>query len=174
MLDYTVYLKNYHRFILNYEIVDDNIVIHYANEEDYIIPYSKDMERVLLVFMRNQVLDFSDKFSKVKDEYLKFDNFFPKCACGVTLAYSIFEQQFFAFLLSAFFGGLIVFRNKSHDKDSKLLEDYDKNKFFVENEEKFLEFGKNITLNDLDRYSKEELVSMLYMEESYTFSKVKK
>ena len=52
MLDYTKYLNNSFRFILYFEVVDNNIVVHYVKEDDLVIPYSKDTEKFLLILMR--------------------------------------------------------------------------------------------------------------------------
>lgn len=172
MLDYTKYLKDAYRFILNYEIIDNNIIVHYANDEDYVVPYSEDIEKILLVFMKNQILSVEEKFLEVSERYREYDDSLIKLLCGGSLVYSFAEQQFLAFLSSLGFLGILAFRKKSYNKTQVLLEDYEKNKFFVDNEEKFVEFGIPVNINDLDKYSKSDLVSMLYKTDESTLKRV--
>lgn len=172
MLDYTKLLKKTYRFILNYEIIDNNIVVHYANDEDYVVPYSKDIEKILLVFMKNQILSVEEKFLEVSERHREYDDFLIKFLCGGSLVYSFVEQQFLAFLSALGFFGIMVFRKKSYDRTQILLEDYEKNKFFVDNEEKFIEFGVDVNINDLDKYSKSDLFSMLYKTDESTLKRV--
>ena len=63
MKDYTFDEKEKEKFILNYEILKDSneIIVHFATGEDYVIPYTKENEEKLLDKMRKQVKE-SGKF----------------------------------------------------------------------------------------------------------------
>lgn len=162
MLDYTKYLNNSFRFILYFEVVDNNIVVHYAKEDDLVIPYSMDTEKFLLILMRNQVLSFYDTYLQLCKQYNNFDNSFSNVISVMSLIYSVVEQNVLAFLFATLFWGKGVWNKRNHVKLKELIDDYEKNKFFVDNEDKFRDFGIDISINDLDSYSKSQLISMLY------------
>ena len=98
MLDYTKYLKKTYRFILNYEVINDEIIIHYAKEETLVIPYTKEAEITILMLMKEQIISAKDIFSKLSEKHLEFDNFFPNIFFATSLAYSLLEKQYIVLL----------------------------------------------------------------------------
>lgn len=163
MLDYTKYLKKTYRFILNYEVINDEIIIHYAKEETLVIPYTKEAEITILMLMKEQIISAKDIFSKLSEKHLEFDNFFPNIFFATSLAYSLLEKQYIVLLFAASFLGISLLRKKNNELLGKILEDFEKNKFFIENEEKCLNLG--ITINDLEHYTKNELETLALIKE---------
>ena len=57
MKDYSMSYKEKVNFILNYEIVDNNIIINFATGDKRMIPYSREEEDKILDIMKMQVLN---------------------------------------------------------------------------------------------------------------------
>ena len=172
MLDYTKFLECKFRFILNYEVKDGNLIIHYAKEDDLVVPYTTDAEKVVLLFMKNQIIYSEEIFKKIRERYDGFYDILSRYLCGVGFAYSLLEQQFIAFIASIGLLGFNYLQSRQHKKIGIILEDYEKNKFFVDNQDKFEEFGVDININQLDSYTKEDLLLKLcYTEGGKTLNK---
>lgn len=160
MLDYTKYINESYRFILNYEIKDENIIIHYAKEEDLVVPYTKDAETFILIMMQDQIIAFSNIFSNISKKINNHNKDFMKYLGSIVLAYSLLDKQVIALILSVILFTIGPIQKKSYAKMKVILEDYEKNKFFIDNEELFRE--GNVSINDIDKYTKEELINILY------------
>ena len=57
MKNYALNEKEEYNFILNYKKEKDKVVIKYANGDQFIMPYSIELEKMLLQQMRKQVIN---------------------------------------------------------------------------------------------------------------------
>jgi len=160
-------MKNYllnpiekERFILNYKIKDNKIIVNFAkkscrNKHSYVIPYTIENEKKLLQKMKDQMLDaeyfFGVKMKRCREiidivsdyslmgilvfgliNVICFENLFLFCVTCIPTAIS---SLFFAY--STYW---------KIDKKIK-LNDFKKNQFFLENERMFKlksKFNKNV------------------------------
>lgn len=71
MKDYSLNKEQRKMFILKYEIVDENIILHLASGEKYSIPYSEENEKEVLRKMELQVKNVSYEFKEKNDKNFK-------------------------------------------------------------------------------------------------------
>ena len=132
MLDYKFNKEQSYRYILKYEIKDNYIYIYYSIEGVEIIPYSLDAERFLLMMMRNQVLNSANGIETRRRQLEKL-------------------RRSKLFFLS----------KKKYQAYSVLIQDYEKHCKYIENEDiiknELKRLGLNISLNDIENFSVEEL-----------------
>lgn len=74
MKDYSMDLEDSKTFILNYKIKEDKIIIKFANRKKLIVPYSLENEQKILEKMRNQVLQSDEIKQNQSNKFLTFFN----------------------------------------------------------------------------------------------------
>ena len=148
MKDYSLEEKEKEKFILNYEILKDSneIIVHFATGEDYIIPYTKENEEKLLDKMKKQVKE-SGKFKKEANQKIAelngleipmivlFTIFFPILVFGVCDGQEI--PTFVYYLIGCWGTAGVFLLIKECIKEKKLknkLKDLAKNRKFLDNE----------------------------------------
>lgn len=156
MKDYSLNKYDKRDFILNYMIENDQIKIRYADNKTYTIPYTSHNEKKIIKKMKLQVLN-SGKFEDEQKENVK-KNIKGLIANIVILGLNILSIVYLdggmisyiisiisAFTLEAYTCNII--------KIKRALEDIEKNKLFINNEEeinKSIVENKNI-LNNVDK-----------------------
>ncbi len=122
-------------FILNYEIIKGNIIVHYASHREDVIPYTRDAELEILKQMKAQVREYGNHKSRIK-AFMAF--FFataiaPACvAVGFPVPINIIGCLIAIFSMKTFF----------HLNTEK--EDLEKNQFFLEQEELLNQYETDI------------------------------
>lgn len=150
-------MKNYsldrfqaERFILNYKIKGNEIIVNFAkknkNKKDkYVIPYTIENEKKLLQKMRQQILDSNHSFNmKVKRYEEIIEAILPYDLMGI-LAFGMFSimgwGNVFAFccfsIPTALFSLIFFYSIYCKIDNNKKLSDIQKNQFFLENEQLF-------------------------------------
>lgn len=86
MKDYALNKKDKRMFILNYKIIDNQIIVNLASKEEFVIPYTEDNERKILDIMEKQV-ENSDKLVSKQEKRLRF-NFILAMLCCPGFAYN--------------------------------------------------------------------------------------
>lgn len=154
MKNYTLNSEDAKSFILNYEIENNKIIIKFANNENYIIPYTEKNEKKILNRMKNQFLCLN------KDYKLKLNNRFE------SRKVKIFGWGLLALII------IILYNGKGYTNLSitsiiadltcmtyniyktihlkNLLKDLEKNKILLDNQEKLnkmIKENKNVLTN---------------------------
>ena len=153
MKDYSANEFDRKTFILNYEVnpQDNVIVVNYADKTNEEIPYSTRAEKVLLEKMKKQVLNHHKEYEKAKKELKECTNKKKLALIVATIvlgmALSSFSLGFLNGIIALVYDGIILkmmlkvlgFKqnNVKIRKKLSLIEDYEKNLSFVENEEVF-------------------------------------
>ena len=179
MKDYSLSKEEAMTFILNYNIEGDKIIINLASGNSYEVENTRENEKVILEKMRDQVIKsgatgyFSGNKAgticgsilaatgalniAVHANSLAIENF------GSPLAYGAFIA-----LCSCGFG----FGLYNVISSQRIINDYKKNKLFLDNEDLFIEEIKDdddyiirkeyaLTLNDVDKMSYKEVMSAI-------------
>ena len=145
MKDYTLTKKEKNDFIKKYRIKNDRIIIYLATGKRYHIPYTKESEQKVLEKMRNQVI----KNDKIEKQVL-FDY---RLGIVLTIFFATITMTCIFPILPHFIGVLatrpllvkfLVFINLmltigsiiTTSDTKEILDDYRKNKLYLENEEK--------------------------------------
>ena len=141
-------------FILNYEVDGNNIIINFADKKSSTIPYSLEAEKKILEKMKKQVLN-SRKFEEDQKDFI-----------SSAIKFYVIDGALFAgnvFILlnnitnspstnKVLMGicALAILLNTYLFANSKIkLDDLNKNKLFLENEEMFN--ARSINLNSIDK-----------------------
>ena len=153
MKDYSANEFDRKTFILNYEVnpKDNIITINYADGTNEEILYSRKTEKVLLEKMKKQVLEHQKEYEKAKKEFKKctskkkIDLIFVAITLGIAL--SAFKFGIINGIISLVYNGIMLkmmlkvlgFKqnNIKIQNTLSLIEDYEKNLSFIENEEAF-------------------------------------
>lgn len=134
MQDYTTNDFEKEEFILNYEKEDETIIINYASKRSYKTPYSKELEKYLLLKMKEQVL--STNIDKLKSNYLAKEkkNIFIWLIISLVILIVDFPILISVFTQCTLY---ILIIRKPRNLYNKKISDYQKNKLFIENIELF-------------------------------------
>lgn len=143
MKDYSTNEEEAKRFILNYEIDDNQIKVNLANGESYTVPYTLENETGLNNGMRNQVINAIPYFAslKVKICTTRLKTIF----CALMLLLNIVlllvgtSFPFLTYLCIGWFSLSTTIEALEMIYVSKKVEDLRKNFFFLKNEEEFIE-----------------------------------
>lgn len=123
MKSYTDSKEDKKKFILNYEIKDDKIIINLASKESYTIPYTFANETRILSIMKNQVSDFSNQEYLYEETWELFVSLNKLFILFLIVPYTVVLMG----LLNPFLIPIGIW-GKIFDNDIK------KNKMFIENE----------------------------------------
>lgn len=204
MKDYSLNKEEEKRFILNYDIVDDKIIVKLASGEKYTVPYTRENEMEILDKMKAQVLN-----SRAAIEHLN-SRFSFACLEGLCAAI-LFLLIIAGGVPFTFMGvacvtlfGLNTIIEIFRAIDSKLkIKDIEKNRMFLENEELlnqgtslneeelsneknetnkmdfFVQEKPVLSLNDIDNMSYDELKSLIdeakeYQEQEVSYNQDEK
>lgn len=148
MKDYSLDQFQAERFILNYKIKGNEIIVNFAkkNKKDkYVIPYTIENEKKLLQKMKQQVLDSNHFFiTRMKSYEEAVDTIIPYSLFGLLLfgILSIIgwgEVFTFCFFSIPTVISSLTFLYSIYWKidNNKKLDDIKKNQFFLKNEELF-------------------------------------
>lgn len=130
-IDYCVNNKD----IINYQIVDDKIIIHYLSGESKAIPKNIENERIILQKIKHQSLGLKDKVASKKNTIKKTKIAIGSLliSAGVFLSFSISfisrapQMAVLAGILSStylFFGGVFYHYTKLLEKDIVMSDKY--------------------------------------------------
>lgn len=161
MKDYTLDLEQKKKFILNYKIVGNEIIVKLASGEDYFIPYNEENETKIIDKMKTQIEEaygVNSPLREKKKQYHKIIKVF-----GIFLIAPLSGLVFFLliggvtipvilFLVPAFIivGGFIRSITEFKKLKKKII-DAEKQKFFLANEQ---------TLNENIRKNKNMLLGV--------------
>ena len=149
MKDYELDLEKSKYFILNYEIVKNEIIINLGTGDKYPIPYTIENEKRILEQMKKQVENFNGtEFSK--KQYIEMDRGIVSITTILILIATILFISPINMSIMTYAATMLVcvpirtFFKIQLDKSNKILEDLKKNKKFIFNE---LELDTNIKNN---------------------------
>ena len=164
-------------FILDYKRKGNNLVIHYANDADLVIPYTSQNEKNILSEMKNQIIEYGYTEDILEKDAFKLEFF------GVlfSIIFLIINIGINAMLPSSILFNilkvidivlpiLITYYSVKYANISKeYINDIKKHKLFIENELKINEYRKvndityekDLTINDIDKVKLEELKDIL-------------
>ena len=156
MKDYSLNKYDKRDFILNYMIENDQIKIRYADNKTYTIPYTSHNEKKIIKKMKLQVLN-SGKFEDEQKENVK-KNIKGLIANIVILGLNILsiiylDSGMISYIISIISAFTLEAYTCNIIKIKRALEDIEKNKLFINNEEeinKSIVENKNI-LNNVDK-----------------------
>ena len=187
MKDYAISEEERKKFILNYTIENNQIIINTANGKKYIVPYTKENENKIIERMKEQVK--SAYYNKFKESANDLKDI-VKCGLLITTIISVIFTGAFGFTkiidillcinsaLAVMFVSLLIEANKR-------LKDYQKTSLFLKNEKdlneqiklntnilsnvkkktkEFIESKKEkpvLTINDTDKIGYKELKKMI-------------
>ncbi len=179
MKDYTVNKEEKEKFILNYKIIDGQIIMNLASGKTSAICYTKENEKKVLTKMVNQVLnsDITKINSNLQKKhgqkiYKLYRN--TNIVCLVTSAAAVLSFPVSIITSMGLLTITAVYRKRQLDKikqeKKKVLSekteiqlDIIKNKTFLENKAKYdkvmddIEDKPNLTINDMDKFNKNQI-----------------
>ena len=166
MKDYSISKEDAKTFVLKYEInrKDNLITVYLASKQTVTIPYSVENEKKILEKMKTQILSSNYK-----------PNYEPAVACIFStliptafLQYFVNSTNYLGFLTSI---GAVVFlvgtASLIQISNDIKIDDFNKNKIFVLNEDKirdylsYIKSDTKITINDLDNFKYKEIAKLV-------------
>ena len=176
MIDYTLKLEDKKTFILNYEIKDNEIIVHLADGNTYIVPYTKDNEKKVLDTMEKQVATKSNDFKNQQlEKTWTATKFMVGVAIALILSLLTLSGIYLAVAIGIFTMSEILAVVKFNKIDAK-IKDVNKNSSYYKNEldlNKELATNKNI-LNKVNEKTKEYVTSILNNNEKLDINKIDK
>ena len=177
MKDYTLDKLAQEKFIKNYKVKNDKIIINLASKEKYVIPYTKENEEKVLTKMEEQVNNARIKPIGIINKFLVGVSY---GALALALYLSIVETAILyfvvAFGLSSFFTYQLV-------SNQVKVKDLEKQRFFLDNRKLINDNVKkspNMTLG-LDKkivtqieHSDEQKIFDINLIDSYSLDDLKK
>ena len=139
MKDYTCVWTNQYDFILNYSIVDGNLVLNMASGKLKTYPYSIEKEKEILEKMRQQVINCSSFRCNEKEILRESLRWGILDSSSLLVSFYIMVSRsldfsttgvFFIALLYCTTKRLLILKNSYEN-----IQDYNKNELYVENEE---------------------------------------
>ncbi len=202
MKDYTVNKGEKEKFILNYKIIDGQIIMNLASGKTSAICYTKENEKKVLTKMVNQVLNsdiikINSNLQKKHGQkiYKLYRN--TNIVCLVTSAAAVLSFPVSIITSMGLLTITAVYRKRQLDKikqekkkvlseKTEIQSDIIKNKTFLENKAKYdkvmddIEDKPNLTINDMDKFNKNQIdkivetINEIYSMEDEVKPKVKK
>lgn len=203
MYDYSENEEERRRFILNYDIEDGKIILHFATGNDKVIPYGPINELRVLKQMNEELQDIPRLKEKINDdlEDLKIYKIgslgkFIISLIGILAAIRIFYSMNVVIYLLGLFGSAsmifgidIVVKDYDIEKLKKKIKELEKFEYFFKEKEFIntniktnqenlsLKANKSLTINDADKLSLEDLKRIrdeILFEKEYIHSSDKK
>lgn len=175
MKDYSLSKEKAKFFVLNYEIKDDLIIVYFASNETYDLPYTRCNEKILLEQMKEQVLNVSHYQEEQTKHYKDtlYWSIFSIIISILGLVMTLYTQGtimlLWALLTGICFGGGIVNIYKMvHSK--RILSDIKKNQFIVEYGKQLNQYIRKNEYKILNtkKKTKEKIASVLPQEPVFT------
>ena len=158
MKNYTLNYEDSKKFILNYAVEDNKIIIHYASGVKQTIPYTKENEQLILEIMENQARGawVGDTFAKIKERVEKFKyNTIVSVVFTLLLLFLICTSTFSTLWINVLLNTCLVFEIVEFTinlscliGNKRIQKDIEKNKLYLTNKEQIEEsdFNKNENL----------------------------
>ena len=177
MKDYTLDKLAQEKFIKNYKVKNDKIIINLASKEKYVIPYTKENEEKVLTKMEEQVNNARIKPIGIINKFLVGVSY---GALALALYLSIVETAILYFVVAF---GLSSFFTYQLASNQIKLKDLEKQRFFLDNRKLIndnIKKSPNMTLG-LDKKivtqierSDEQNIFDINLIDSYSLSDLKK
>ena len=177
MKDYTLDKLGREKFIKNYKVKNDQIIINLASKEKYVIPYTKENEEKVLTKMEEQVNNARIKPIGIINKFLVGVSY---GALALALYLSIVETAILYFVVAF---GLSSFFTYQLASNQIKLKDLEKQRFFLDNRKLIndnIKKSPNMTLG-LDKKivtqierSDEQNIFDINLIDSYSLSDLKK
>ncbi len=169
MLDHSQSKEERSKFILDYKIEGNNIIINLANGDKQIVPLTKENEQKILDNMKHQITSIDENkyyetIKKIKDENNSRILYCFIFASMLIIPTSILINHIIPIIILLACLGYMVKQNLENIYLSLIEKDYEKSKLFIENKELFDKKVKNMT-NALQRTSKKTKESISNVEE---------
>lgn len=159
MKDYTLGSSGIKEFILDYEIIDDKLIIKYASGYVEEVVYTNGRLKEVLLKMREQVLEVEDLEKRIN----KKNNFDIRFSATFSILFSILVNPLIHLIISL--GLLCNFVIKYFERLS-ILKDYNKNKLFIENTNLFQNNISKDAVKNIDKKYKDDLEYLLEMKQA--------
>lgn len=138
MKDYTLDADKAKLFIKNYEVLEDNIIIHFATGETFTIPYTEANEQKLNTKMESQILEVEEYEKKVKNN-ITAEKFWiiVSLLAGITmLAIGYFNNAaIISYIFSSLMGSFTLISGIKLIHNKSIIKDIEKNKYYIDNQE---------------------------------------
>ncbi len=183
MKNFAMRRKDSKTFILNYKVEDNQIRIHLASKEKYIIPYTLENEKNILGRMKQQVLNAEAFENKQKKQFSDaiVNLILALFIVGISVYLLIVNPKNIMIawpIVAISLGGLLsFFAMVAMKKSKKKIKDIYKNRMFIAHEKKLNESIKNNQniLYHTSSRTKEVISSMLLKKQpAFTFNTVDK
>ena len=183
MKDYSSSKENKNLFILNYEIVDNQIIVNVANGKHYAVGYTEENEKIILKRMEEQVKEDGQR-SKIGLSCQYYGSIFAAGLWGGLAVYNgiklighygnpSLEGVYWALAIGN--GSMAVIGTASVVNAKRKLDDIKKNMMFLDNKKLFKEkvrtddeilskditFEQTVTINDIHDMSIEQVDDMI-------------
>ena len=169
MKDYSGLGNN--NFILFYSKSEEELFVYTASGSYYKIPYSVHNEELLLERMKLQVIKYNDFEKEKVNTMLKHAGYMFLDLLGAYINYATYDIsniKAFNVIVSVVLSALAIAQFNEIRNISSIVSDYQKNRWFIDNEEiinKYVD-GEKININDMDSLSKNEIIEMIYYAKS--------
>lgn len=135
-------------FIINYQKSNNKIIINYANGDKEKLEYTKELEILILEAMKEQVLNSKSYYQKLKWIINDNENMSKKFAAisGIGIGGLVSSTTFETLIINnGIINGVLTIVGLGgtfllvmlHNEINKIIDDIEKNIFFIENEELF-------------------------------------
>ena len=181
--------------ITNYEINNGKIIVHYSNKTIRTLPYNKESEYSILKEMKDQAIMIIDYIEVYEDIFRKnletsmADSLLTIISASISTAIPN-NCKYIGLLATLLFGGFAIYNGKKTINYDKKIEEIKKYKYYIENEDlinneivsRFFDFygiysdpnyANRITINDIDKYTLEDLENIVGLIKSSDEYKLK-
>lgn len=140
MKDYSLDYENSRTFVLNYSVNNNQITVNLASGENYVIPYTIENEKKLLIRMKTQVLQSNDFMDEQEKRFSKSWKWIIYSASMIAINVIVLASGSSIIpMVSKICAGWFVFdigyRIYSMIDSKRNIKDVRKNKMLIENEE---------------------------------------
>lgn len=146
MKDYTNNIEDAKKFILNFKENKDDIIVYLASKEEYQIPNTIENKNRLLDIMENQLKDYEDDNLLMEANSLKTTGDVAKIMFLILLALFIFVPALtnvFVATVITLIGCFNIIKDKQLCKILKIIDEKEKNRYFIDNKIEINEWLKN-------------------------------
>ena len=172
MKDYLLNEKSGKTYVLNYELIEDSILIHFADGNDEVIPYTKENERKLLNKMKQQLKCYDEEVINQKSNNRKFNIGFSSAMIVAIVLMIILNWNVFICNLGIQIGAILsiglsgiygLLSSVSLYNYNELKKDFEKNEIFIQKQSELNEKLKkdnillNVTFKTIDEIEKSEM-----------------
>ncbi len=188
-------MMNTNPIITNYEIINGKIIVYYSNKTIRTLPNNKENEYSILKEMKDQAIRAIDYIEVYEDIFRKnletsmADSLLTIISASISTAIPN-NSKYIGLLVTLLFGGIAIYNGKKAINYDKRIEEIKKYKYFIENEDlinneivsRFFDFygiysdpnyANRITINDIDKYTLEDLENIVGLIKSSDEYKLK-